>query len=149
MTAAILVGVLVAGGAYLVLQREVLRVVLGFVLLGHAVHVLFLAAGGMARSAPPLVGTADPDAAADPLPQAFVLTAVVISFGITVYLLALLRAGGPEQPPDREAPGQRPDADHPPEQPTEQPTQRPTEQPTNPAADPADPAADRAAEDDR
>ena len=92
MTAAIAVGLLVAGGVYLVLQRSLVRVVIGFVLLGHAVNVLVLSAGGMARRGLPLIGQGDPDQAADPLPQAFVLTAIVITFGITVYLLALARA---------------------------------------------------------
>ncbi|ADB75546.1 sodium:proton antiporter [Geodermatophilus obscurus] len=93
MTAAIAVGLLVAGGVYLVLQRGLVRVVIGFILLGHAVNVLVLSAGGMARRGLPLIGQGDPDQAADPLPQAFVLTAIVITFGITVYLLALARAG--------------------------------------------------------
>ena len=97
MTAAVAVGVLVAGGVFLVLQRGLLRVVLGFVLLGHAVNVLVLSAGGMQRRDLPLIGRGDPAAAADPLPQAFVLTAIVITFGITVYLLALVRAGDPDE----------------------------------------------------
>lgn len=93
MTAAIVVAVLVAGGVYLILQRELLRVVLGFVLLGHGVNVLILSAGGMATRAPGLLGRQDRAEMADPLPQAFVLTAIVIAFAITVYLLALLKAG--------------------------------------------------------
>lgn len=101
MTAAIAVGVLVAGGVYLILQRGLLRVVLGFVLLGHAVNVLLVAAGGMARRGAPLIGQVDPEQAADPLPQAFVLTAIVITFAITVYLLGLLRAEtGADHDPD-------------------------------------------------
>jgi len=91
VTAAVAVGLLVAGGVYLVLQRGLLRVVLGFVLLGHAMVVLVLAAGGDRRGfALPGNGAGAP---ADPLPQAFVLTAVVIAFAVTVYLLGLLRAG--------------------------------------------------------
>ncbi|TKJ18124.1 NADH-quinone oxidoreductase subunit K [Blastococcus sp. CCUG 61487] len=93
MTAAIAVGVLVAGGVYLVLQRGLLRVVLGFILLGHAVNVLLVAAGGLDRRGVPLIGQSDPSTTADPLPQAFVLTAVVITFAVTVYLLGLARAG--------------------------------------------------------
>ncbi|SHN78651.1 multisubunit sodium/proton antiporter, MrpC subunit (TC 2.A.63.1) [Geodermatophilus obscurus] len=105
MTAAVAVGVLVAGGVYLVLQRNLVRVVLGFVLLGHAVNVLVLAAGGMDRRGLPLIGQGDPATAADPLPQAFVLTAIVITFGITVYLLALARAGGADTERDAVEPG--------------------------------------------
>ncbi|SCX39775.1 multicomponent Na+:H+ antiporter subunit C [Klenkia marina] len=97
MTAAVAVGLLVAGGSYLVLQRGLLRVVLGFVLLGHAMVVLVLAAGGdRGGFALPGNGGGEP---ADPLPQAFVLTAVVIAFAVTVYLLGLLRAGSEEPSP--------------------------------------------------
>ena len=107
MTAAIAVGVLVAGGVYLVLQRGLVRVVIGFILLGHAVNVLVLSAGGMDRRGLPLIGAGDPDQAADPLPQAFVLTAIVITFGITVYLLALVRASTSSDD-DRHAAGSAP-----------------------------------------
>lgn len=94
MTAASAVGVLVAAGVYLILQRGMLRVILGFVLLGQAVNILVLASGGMDRRGLPFAGEGDPAEAADPLPQAFVLTAIVITFAVTVYLLALARAGG-------------------------------------------------------
>lgn len=105
MTAAIAVGVLVAGGVYLILQRTLMQVVIGFVLLGHAVNVLVLSAGGMDRRGLPLIGQGDPGQAADPLPQAFVLTAIVITFGITVYLLALVRAGSAAEEEPHEADG--------------------------------------------
>jgi multicomponent Na+:H+ antiporter subunit C len=101
MSAALAVGVLVAGGVYLILQRGLIRVAFGFVLLGHAVNVLLVSAGGMARRGAPLAAHTPPDQAADPLPQAFVLTAIVITFGITVYLLALARLGGDDSVADR------------------------------------------------
>jgi len=97
MSAAVLVAVLVAGGVFLVLQRGLVRVTLGFILLGHAANVLLLSAGGMARRGAPLVGEVDAEAAADPLPQAFALTAIVITFGITVYLFGLAGAGADEE----------------------------------------------------
>ncbi|MCZ2822251.1 sodium:proton antiporter [Modestobacter sp. VKM Ac-2977] len=109
MTAALVVGLLVASGVFLLLRRGLLRVVLGFVLLGHAVNVLLVSAGGMQRRGVPLLGEAEADVAADPLPQAFVLTAVVITFGITVYMLALARAGDPGATTGEPAPGE--DAD--------------------------------------
>ncbi|MGE5136494.1 MAG: sodium:proton antiporter [Gemmatimonadota bacterium] len=93
MTAAIAVGILVAGGVFLILQRGLVRITLGFILLGHAVNILLIASGGPGRRQAPLIGAGDPARMADPLPQAFVLTAIVISFGITVYLLAVARAG--------------------------------------------------------
>jgi multicomponent Na+:H+ antiporter subunit C len=98
VTAAVVVGLLTAAGVYLVLQRGLIRVALGFILLGHAVNVLLVAAGGMAQRADPLLGRAPTAEMADPIPQAFVLTAIVITFGITVYLLALARAGGETDP---------------------------------------------------
>ncbi|SCG37825.1 sodium:proton antiporter [Micromonospora halophytica] len=93
MTAAVAVGVLVAAAVHLLLQRGQLRVILGFVLLGHAVNVLLLSAGGLDRRTPAFDGAGEDTA--DPLPQAFALTAIVISFGITLYLLGLLRADVP------------------------------------------------------
>lgn len=87
MSAALVVGLLVAAGTYLVLQRGIVRIALGFTLLGHAATTLMIAAGGSMRRAVPFAG-AGPDAA-DPLPQAFALTAIVISFGVTAFLLTL------------------------------------------------------------
>lgn len=93
MTTALLVAVLAAGGTALVLQRGSLRLVVGFVLLGHVGTVLVLASSGGDRRGVPLLGQGPEDVPlADPLPQAFVLTAVVITFAITVHLLGVLRA---------------------------------------------------------
>ncbi len=92
MSAPVLVGVLVAGGVFLILCSGMIRVVFGFVLLTHAANVLLLAAGGTDRRRAPLIGAGDPARMADPLPQAFVLTAIVITFGSTVYLLSMIRA---------------------------------------------------------
>ena len=84
-----LVGALFAGGTYLLLQRTLTRTVLGLALYGHAVNVLLLLSGGRA-GAPPLVGVdGEGPAVADPLPQAMALTAIVITFGIVAFLLAL------------------------------------------------------------
>lgn len=80
-------GLLFAIGTYLVLQRKLSRVIIGIGLLGHGANVLFVMAGRRGKA--PLVGTGDPDGFADPLPQALVLTAIVISFGVTAFLLAL------------------------------------------------------------
>lgn len=91
MTAALVVGVLATGGTYLVLQRGIVRIALGFVLLGHAATTALLAAGGVARRDPPFAG--GPGMPGDPLPQAFALTAIVISFGVTAFLLTLAYRG--------------------------------------------------------
>jgi multicomponent Na+:H+ antiporter subunit C len=92
MSAAIAVGVLTAAGVFLILRPGLVRVAFGFVLLGHAINIMLITAGGLNRRTPPLLGAGDPAMMADPLPQAFVLTAIVITFGITVYLLGLARA---------------------------------------------------------
>lgn len=87
-----LVLVVVAGGlyglgVYLLLQRSLIRVVLGFVLVGHAANLTLLVSGGPAAG-PPLAG-AGLGPSADPLPQAMVLTAIVITFGVTALLVAM------------------------------------------------------------
>lgn len=91
MSAALIVGLLVAAGVYLLLQRSLIAITIGFVLLGHAANVLLFAAGGVGSRGVPVAGADGADEAADPLPQAFVLTAIVITFGITVLLLGLAR----------------------------------------------------------
>ncbi len=78
---------LFALGTYLLLQRKLSRIIIGIGLLGHGANVLFVNAGR--RGLAPLIGQGDPSEFADPLPQALVLTAIVISFGVTALLLAL------------------------------------------------------------
>jgi len=77
---------LFALGTYLLLQRKLSRIIIGIGLLGHGANVLFVNAGRRGRA--PLIGGEVEDFA-DPLPQALVLTAIVISFGVTALLLAL------------------------------------------------------------
>ena len=93
MIMAITIGVLTAGGVFLVLQRGMVRLILGMTLIGHATNLTLLAAGiGAWRSEPIMSGT-NPQDAADPLPQAFVLTASVISMATTAFMLALAALG--------------------------------------------------------
>jgi len=84
------IGVLTSAGLYLVTARSLSRIVLGFGLLGHAAVLALLTAGGPPGDAP-LADQATPTTAANPLPQALALTAIVISFGLTLFLLALAR----------------------------------------------------------
>lgn len=93
MTLPITIGVLTAGAVYLLMQREMLRVILGFVLLGHAANLVIMAAGGTSRRGEPFGTHGDPEGIADPLPQAFVLTAIVIAFSITIFMLVLSATG--------------------------------------------------------
>ena len=94
---ALCVGVLFACGVYLLLRRSALRVVLGLALLSHAANLMIFAAGRPARAegrvAAPLVepgSLAPPEPHADPLPQALVLTAIVISFGVLAFVIAMV-----------------------------------------------------------
>lgn len=84
---ALTVAVLYGAGAYLLLQRNLSRIVLGLAVLGHGANLLLLLAGGRAGRAP-LVGVGD-GPASDPLPQALALTAIVITFGVSAFLLSL------------------------------------------------------------
>lgn len=84
---ALTVAGLYAAGAYLLLHRNLSRIVIGLAVLGHGANLLLLMAGGRAGR-PPLVGVGT-GPVADPLPQALALTAIVITFGVSALLLAL------------------------------------------------------------
>ena len=90
---ALTIGLLVAAAAYLLLARDLPRALLGFVLLGTGVNLAIFAAGRVGGMVPPLV---DPGAsvlvagAANPLPQALILTAIVIGFGLAAFALVLV-----------------------------------------------------------
>lgn len=85
----IVCGVLVAAGIYLILERSLTRVLLGVVLASNGVSVLFLVVSGKARGAP-IIGVNDPSNMSDPLPQAMVLTAIVITLATVGFVLALV-----------------------------------------------------------
>ena len=88
LTVAIIVGWLTACGVYLLLRARTLPVILGLTLLSHAANLVLFLGGGLPVGAhPPLADVAG--ARADPLPQALVLTAVVISFAMTAFVLVL------------------------------------------------------------
>ena len=89
---AVSVFVLLAAGVYLVLQKTLLRVVLGLGLVSHAVHLILLTSGRRGAMAPVLIPGAGTEGVADPLPQAFVLTAIVIAMAMTIYLFAAMAA---------------------------------------------------------
>lgn len=93
MALALTVGVLVGGGVYMILRRGMLRVIVGFLLITHAVNLLLIMAGGVDRRTPAIGRVFDLTHAADPLPQAFVLTAVVIAFAVSMFMLVLAVIG--------------------------------------------------------
>jgi multicomponent Na+:H+ antiporter subunit C len=115
---AILAGVFIAVAVYLLLARSLLRVLLGLAILGNGINLVILVAGRLTRAAPPILpaGVTAPDGpVANPLPQALILTAIVIGFALFTFLLTLtyrsyqalstsdtdaMRQAEPEPPPN-------------------------------------------------
>ncbi|WP_375690888.1 Na+/H+ antiporter subunit C [Pseudooceanicola sp. LIPI14-2-Ac024] len=92
------IAVLTAGGVYLILRLRAFAVILGLALLSYAVNVFIFASGGLRVNQPPILSKYGDAMYTDPLPQALVLTAIVISFGMTAVLVmvslgAYLEAG--------------------------------------------------------
>ena len=91
-------GVLTAGGVYLILRLRTFPVILGLALLSYAVNLFIFASGRLAVNSAPILSSTGEGTYTDPLPQALVLTAIVISFGMTAVLVmvglgAYLEAG--------------------------------------------------------
>ncbi len=92
---ALAIGVLTASGVWLILRPRTFQLVLGLSLISYAVNIFIYAMGRLRVDAPPIVeagAEVDPSQVADPLPQALVLTAIVISFAMTALLLVILLA---------------------------------------------------------
>lgn len=89
----ITVAVLVAGGVYLLCQAGLIRIIFGITLLSHGANLVLLTAGVSAWRIEPL-DAAGRTGVADPLPMAFVLTAIVITLAVTLLMLALASIGG-------------------------------------------------------
>ncbi|MEZ5237750.1 MAG: NADH-quinone oxidoreductase subunit K [Microthrixaceae bacterium] len=87
---ALLVAVLAGTGTYLVMHRTLTRIILGIGMLGNSVNLLILTAGSTPGDAP-IIGAEGP--LADPLPQALVLTSIVITFGVMSFLLSMAYRG--------------------------------------------------------
>lgn len=95
LTVALAIGVLTGCGVWLLLRPRTFQVMIGLSLLSYAVNLFIVAMGRLRINAAPIVNAgaaADPSAFTDPLPQALVLTAIVISFAMTALLLVVLLA---------------------------------------------------------
>lgn len=90
LTLLLVMGVLFAVGIYLLLERSLTRVLLGLMLLANAVNLLLLTTGGHAGLAPIFSEEIPPTEFNDPLPQAFILTSIVISFAVSAFMLGLI-----------------------------------------------------------
>ncbi|PLT34019.1 Na(+)/H(+) antiporter subunit C [Bacillus sp. V5-8f] len=85
---AVVIGILFMSATYLMLSKSILRIIIGTGLLSHGAHLLILTMGGLKRGAVPLLGE-NAQSYVDPLPQALILTAIVISFGVTSLFLVV------------------------------------------------------------
>ena len=94
------IGVMTAVGVYLALQRHSFAVIIGTVFLSYAVNLFLFATGRLTIDLPPIVSSTAAGYA-DPLPQALVLTAIVISFGMTAVVVVLALRGFLESGDDR------------------------------------------------
>ena len=89
LTLVIVMAVMYAAGVYVMLERSLTRVLIGFLLVGNATNLLIFIMSGRPGSSPIVTGTSVEDMV-DPVPQVLMLTAIVINFGITALLLALI-----------------------------------------------------------
>jgi len=89
---AIVIGVLYAGGLYLMMRRNLIQLIIGLNLLSHGANLLIFTAGGLRKGGAPILAEGQKTFAAipsDPLPQALILTAIVIGFAVTAFALVL------------------------------------------------------------
>lgn len=84
----IIAGILFTVGTYLVLSKGLLRIILGISLFSHAAHLMLMAINGLKKGAAPLLGE-EAATYTDPVPQALILTSIVISFALTAFVLVL------------------------------------------------------------
>lgn len=84
----IVAGILITIGTYLVLSKTFLHVILGLSLFTHGTHLILLTMGGLKKGVAPLLGE-EATSFTDPLPQALILTSIVINFALTAYFLVL------------------------------------------------------------
>ncbi|GAB4547522.1 MAG: Na+/H+ antiporter subunit C [Phycisphaerales bacterium] len=88
------ISVLFAGGAYMLMRRSFIKLVIGLVLLGHAANLLIFTVARPVAGKPPLIQPGEEALTgpySDPLPGALILTAIVISFGIVSYTIVLIK----------------------------------------------------------
>jgi len=90
----LLISVLVSAGVYCILQPNLMRITIGIVILSNAANLILFVAGGLSDKLMPLISKEEEFMdlkAADPVPQALILTAIVIGFGVIAYFLFLCR----------------------------------------------------------
>lgn len=91
---AVTIGLLYAAGIFLILRRSLVRLVIGLILLGNGANLLIFLLGRISKGKPPIIPEESKvftDVYADPIPQALILTAIVISFGLQAYAIILVK----------------------------------------------------------
>lgn len=91
---AVVVGVLYASGIYMMLRRSLVKLIIGLILLGNGANLLIFLLGRITKGAPPLISedaSVIGEVYADPIPQALILTAIVISFGLQAFAIILIK----------------------------------------------------------
>jgi len=83
------IGIVVACGVYLMLAREIVRVILGSLLIGYGINLALFMSGGIKAGGPPIIRGEEVAPMTDPVPQALILTAIVIGLGVFALMLAL------------------------------------------------------------
>jgi len=89
----IIIGILYTGGLYLMMRQSFVKVIIGLILLGHAANLLIFLVGRITRGKPAFVNADGliTEPFADPLPQALILTAIVIGFGVQAFAIVLFK----------------------------------------------------------
>jgi len=91
---AIMIGVLYAAGIYMILRRSLVKLILGIIILGNGANLLIFLLGRITKGKPPIIPgelKVFAEAYADPIPQALILTAIVISFGLQSFAIILIK----------------------------------------------------------
>ncbi|MEX0884555.1 MAG: Na+/H+ antiporter subunit C [Cyclobacteriaceae bacterium] len=90
----VIIGLLYAAGIYLMLRRSLVKLIIGLILLGNGANLLIFLLGKIVKGNPPLIGETEKmltEIYADPVPQALILTAIVISFGLQAFAIILIK----------------------------------------------------------
>ncbi|MBS9525197.1 Na+/H+ antiporter subunit C [Litoribacter ruber] len=90
----IIIGLLYAAGIYMMLRRSLVKLIIGLILLGNGANLLIFLLGRIVKGKPPIIDDASyvlAEIYADPVPQALILTAIVISFGLQAFAIILIK----------------------------------------------------------
>lgn len=91
---AIMTGVLYASGTYMILRRSIVKLIIGVILFGNGVNLLIFLLGRITKGRPPIISSElkhFSEIYADPIPQALILTSIVISFGLQAFAIILVK----------------------------------------------------------